>query len=308
MGRRILRRRGLHHRLFSEQEEPLPAGAGDGTAKGSRRSSGGLAPFPCCDARDGKDRWSKRIRDLCVANAGLRETQATIALLWAYLSPVKRGQASAAIREVLDGYRSGRLKARQSRRLSSDHVTHAGGVSVTVTADDLDRSWAAGFLDAEGCFGTYHSRPRKGGADWFRIRVSATQHGDVGVPADVLLRLHRALGSLGRIERHGDPDDFRWLAEGTDAVDCVLARTGRWLGTVKADQAQLALRRFRAQVRLRGSATHCVRGHEYTGSSIRGGRLRRICRPCDRINSRLRRAAAGILPRQFRNEARRYTF
>ncbi|TME70872.1 MAG: hypothetical protein E6H89_02440 [Chloroflexi bacterium] len=239
---------------------------------------------------------------------GFEETQATIALLWRYLGAVKRAQASAAIREVLDGYRSGRLKARPSRRASNDHVTHAATCSESASEDDFDRAWAAGFLDAEGCFGTYHSRPRKGGPDWYRIRVSATQHGVIGVPAEVLVRLHRALGGLGRIEKHGDPDDFRWLAEGTEAVDQVLARTGRWLGTVKADQAQLALRRFRAQVRLQGTATHCVRGHEYSGSSMRGGRLRRICRPCDRINARLRRAAAGILPRQFRNEARRYTF
>src|SRR4029077_11851899 len=117
-----------------------------------------------------------------------------------------------------------------------------------------------------------------------------------------------AFAGLGRIERHGDPDDFRWLAEGTEAVDYVLAQTGRWLGAVKTDQAQLALRCFRAQVRLKGSDTHCVRGHEYTGSSMRGGRLRRICRPCDRINARLQRAAAGIAPRQFSNVLRRYTF
>jgi len=236
------------------------------------------------------------------------ETQATIALLWCYLGLVKRVQATGAIREVLGGYRSGRLKARQRRRPLSDHVTHAASGSTIASPDDLERAWAAGFLDAEGCFGTYHSRPRKAGPAWYRIRVSATQHGETGVPAQVLIRLHHALGGLGRIERHGDPDDFRWLAEGTEAVDSVLACTNRWLGTTKTNQAQSALRRFRAQVRLLGSATHCVRGHEYTGSSIRGGRLRRICRPCDRFNSRLRRAAAGIRPRQFSKEARRYTF
>ncbi len=41
---------------------------------------------------------------------GFEETQAAIALLWRYLGPVKRAQATAAIREVLDGYRSGRQK------------------------------------------------------------------------------------------------------------------------------------------------------------------------------------------------------
>jgi len=239
---------------------------------------------------------------------GLEETQAAIALLWRYLGPVKRSQASAAIRHVLDRYRSGQLKARRSRPATHDHVNHAILVGAESDARIAERAWAAGFLDADGCFGTFHSAARKSGPDWFRIRVSASQHGQVGVPADVLVRLQRAFAGLGRIERHGDPDDFRWLAEGAEAVDYVLARTGRWLGTVKADQEQLALRRFRAQARLKGSDTHCLRGHEYAGLSIRGGRLRRICRPCDRINARLQRAAAGIPPRQFSNVRRRYTF
>jgi hypothetical protein len=59
---------------------------------------------------------------------------------------------------------------------------------------------------------------------------------------------------------------------------------------------------------LKGDRIHCFRGHEYTGSSIRGGRRRRICRPCDRIAARKRRAAAGIAARQFRDPSRRYTF
>ena len=238
---------------------------------------------------------------------GLEETQAAIALLWRFLGPVKRAQAATAIREVLDGYRSGRLKARESRRPTIEHIAHATSQSTTTSDDDLERAWAAGFIDAEGCFGTYHSRQRKRGPAWYRIRVSATQHGEVGAPADVLLRLHRALGGLGRIERHGDPDDFRWLAEGTDAVDYVLARTDRWLGPVKADQAQLALRHFRAQVRLKGNATHCVRGHPYSQVAMRGGRLRRICDTCDLLSERRARARRGIPPRQFKNVARRYT-
>ena len=239
---------------------------------------------------------------------GFEEAQATVALLWRYLGQVKRSQARAAICQVLDGYRSGRLRARRSRRATRNHAVHFLPTAGEPAAASLERAWAAGFLDAEGCFSTYHSQPRKGGPDWYRVRVSATQHGRVGVPADVLVRLQEAFEGLGRIERHGDPDDFKWLAEGTEAVDYVLARTAQWLGTVKAHQAEDALRRFRAQERLKGSATHCVRGHEYTGSSVRGGRVRRICRPCDRINSRSRRASAGIPPRQFKNVARRYTF
>ena len=239
---------------------------------------------------------------------GLEETQAAIALLWRYLGPVKRSQASAAIRQVLDGYRSGQVSARRSRRATNDHVDHAVLMASESDAGVVERAWAGGFLDAEGCFGTYRSRSRRGGPDWHRIRVSATQHGQVGVPADVLVRLQQAFAGLGRIEKHGDPDDFRWLAEGTEAVDYVLARTGRWLGTVKSDQAQMALRRFRAQVRLKGDAIHCVRGHSYTRIAMSGGRLRRICDTCDLLSERRQRASRGIPTRQFKDVARRYTF
>jgi hypothetical protein len=239
---------------------------------------------------------------------GLEETQAAIALLWRYLGPVKRSQARAAIRQVLDRYRSGQLKARRSGRGIHHHLDHADPTASEPAANVVERAWAAGFLDAEGCFGTYHSRSRSSGPDWHRVRVSATQHGQVDVPADVLIRLQRAFEGLGRIERHGDPDDFRWLAEGPEALDYVVARTGRWLGTVKSDQAQVALRRFRAQVRLKGDASHCVRGHSYTRIAISGGRLRRICDICDLLSERRQRASRGIPPRQFKNVARRYTF
>jgi hypothetical protein len=239
---------------------------------------------------------------------GFEETQAAIALLWRHLGPVKRAQAAAAIGEVLDGYRSGRLKARGSRRPRNDHIAHSATGSATAPAHDLERAWAAGFMDAEGCFGTYHSQARKRGPDWRRIRVSAAQHAQVGAPAEVLVRLQAAFSRLGRIKRHGDPDDYKWLAEGAGAVEHVLQRTAPWLGPVKLAQAALARETFGGQLRLRGNETHCVRGHAYTGSSMRGGRMRRICRPCDRITSRLRRAATGILPRQFKDVTRRYTF
>lgn len=238
----------------------------------------------------------------------LDETQATIALLWNQLGSVKRAQASVALKEVLDGYRTGHLRARARSVPRRAHLIHVASETARATTGDLERAWAAGFLDAEGSFGIRHSQPRKRGPDWYRLRVSASQHGEIGVPAGVLTRLQEALGSLGRIERHGDPDDFRWFAEGADAIEDVLSRTAPWLGAVKTEQAQRALDSFRAQVRFRGSALRCRRGHEYTGSSMRGGRFRRICRPCDRLNARLRRAAAGIPPRRFRDAARRYTF
>src|SRR4029079_16974383 len=118
---------------------------------------------------------------------GFEETQAAIALLWQYLGPVKRGQASAAIRQVLDGYRIGRLKARRRRHPSRHHVDHAVLMTSEPDADLVERAWAAGFLDGEGCFGTFRSQARKGGSDWLRVRVSASQHGEVGAPPDALV-------------------------------------------------------------------------------------------------------------------------
>ena len=238
---------------------------------------------------------------------GFEETQAAIALLWRYLGPVKRAQAAAAIREVLDGYRSGRLRARPSRRASSEHLAHAANPATSASPGDLERAWAAGFMDAEGCFGLARSMKRKKGPRWYRIRVSATQHGEVGIPAEVLRRLHAVFGGIGRIERHGDPDDYRWLAEGTDAVEYVLRRTEPWLGSIKVAQAKVTLEKFRGQVRLKGDATRCVRGHIYSGLAMRGGRLRRICNTCELLSERRRRAANGIPPRQFKNLGRRYT-
>lgn len=228
---------------------------------------------------------------------GFEETQATIALLWRYVGPIKRSQASAALKEALDGYRSGRLKARASRLERNDHVLHASAGSPPPKDDDVERAWAAGFLDAEGCFGLAQSAKRKNGPQWFKIRASATQHGEVGVPADVLKRLQAVFGGRGRIERHGDPDDYRWLVEGIDGVEYVLRRTEPWLGVVKRTQAAKALRGFRNQVRLKGDATHCVRGHAYSGVALRGGRLRRICRECSLLYRLRRQTVKPIRPR-----------
>src|SRR6266542_809380 len=79
-----------------------------------------------------------------------------------------------------------------------------------VDVHKLERAWAAGFLDAEGCFGLAHSHARKRGPAWYRVRASVSQHGEVSRPPEALLRLQRILG-VGKIERHGDPDDFKWL-------------------------------------------------------------------------------------------------
>ncbi|MGH2451921.1 MAG: hypothetical protein ACRDGE_11785 [Candidatus Limnocylindria bacterium] len=234
------------------------------------------------------------------------EAQATIALLWAELGSGKRVQAAGAMNAVREQYRSGAFQRRALRR--SPVARAAPPLDGEPSADTLDRAWAAGFLDAEGWFGVSRSMPRKKAPAWYRIRVSASQHGSADEPPEVLIRLRRALGGLGRIERHGDRDDHKWLAEGTPAIERVLDLAGPWLTGSKLDQAHAALRAFRAQLRLRGDAERCARGHLYTGLKETGHRRQQVCSACDRLRSRMHRAAAGIPPRPFRNLARRYTF
>jgi len=246
----------------------------------------------------GRYRWESR---------SFGEGQATIALLWRYLGQVKRAQATRAIRAYLGQYASGKRRARPTRFKVVSHDVHARAGALIPPPAEIERIWAAGFFDAEGCFGVARWKPRKRGPAWYRIRASATQHGETGIPAQVLLRLRTALDGMGRIECHGEADDFRWLVEGEERIQQVLIRIGPWLGDQKREQAAEALARFRAQVRLKGDQMRCVRGHAYTRVGVRGGRLRRVCNPCERITSRMRRAAQGIRPRQFKNIARIYT-
>jgi hypothetical protein len=121
-----------------------------------------------------------------------------------------------------------------------------------------------------------------------------------------LRRLHRIL-DVGRIERHGEPDDYKWTAEGMIAIESVLGVVGPWLGTVKREQARDSMRAFTGQVRLKGNRTHCKRGHAYDRRVTRNGRTRVFCNACHRLRERRQRALLGIAPRQFKNVARRYT-
>lgn len=236
---------------------------------------------------------------------GFQEAQATIALLWSHLGPVKRAQAAAATRAVAQQYTSGAYKPRGPRKKGQKHDVHAAILPSVATSTDLDLAWAAGFLDGEGHFGVPRAVPRKDGTSWRRIRVSASQHSEPGNPAEVLLRLKHVLG--GRIERHGDADDFRWVIESASTIEAVFALVRSWLGTVKQDQARRAIDGFRSQTRLHGTSDRCVRGHEYEHIYVSGTGPKRRCNACARVISRLKRASEGIKPRQFRNIARRYT-
>lgn len=237
---------------------------------------------------------------------GRLEAFAALALLWNDLGAVKREQANRAIREVLDHHERRAFVSRggHHQREVEDIIASVLPIEWTATPE-TDRAWAAGFLDGEGCFGLARGGSRQRGPDWYRVRASAAQHGLPGTPPEVLVRLQRVLG--GRIERHGEPDDFKWVAEGGSLVEQVLERVGAHLGAVKRADAQRALAAFKAQVRLKGDGERCVRGHLYTYIALRDCRLRKVCLECARILGRRARARHGIAPRQFRNEARGYT-
>jgi hypothetical protein len=230
------------------------------------------------------------------------EARLVLDLMWPHLGDIKRAQATRAIELVEQQYASGAYRRRPARRRRPEPPTVRDR-----TVSDLERAWAAGFLDAEGCFGLARAGARRKGPDWYRIRVSASQHGAVGSPAAVLLKLQSVFGGLGRIECHGEPDDFRWCAEGLESIERVLEITRPWLGDEKSADAAAALAAFRSQVRLKGDSVRCVRGHEYSYTAMRGGRMRRICNACARLQDRRERARQGIPPRAFKNIARRYT-
>jgi len=232
---------------------------------------------------------------------------ATIDALRPWIGKVKRDQAKAATATVDEQYVSGRYRARPGRRRPAIASVRTSASITGAQRARLDGAWAAGFLDGEGCFGLVRAHSRVGGRPWYRIRASSTQHGEVGIPAPVLRRLHRVLG-VGHIECHGEPDDYKWVAEGIPAIEHVLEVVGPWLGSVKREQARDVMAAFTAQVRLKGGSTHCKRGHKYDHvGRRRNGTLHRRCNACARLLGRQARARQGIAPRQFKNVARRYT-
>lgn len=121
----------------------------------------------------------------------------------------------------------------------------------------------------------------------------------------VLIRFAEAV-AVGRIECHGERDDFKWVCERLAQIEAAIETLRPWLGIKKLDQAADALRRFQAQPRVRGTSERCVRGHPYDSHRTKGGRVRKTCNACARLRDRAKRAAKGIPPRQFKNVARRY--
>lgn len=234
------------------------------------------------------------------------EGQAAVALLWSQIGRVKREQAASALGRFHAQYGPSGIRSRAARRTRLAHADHATGSTPILAPGTLDLAWSAGFLDGEGHFGLPRAAERKNGPPWHRVRVSATQKGLPARPPEVLFKLQLILG--GNIERHGEPDDFRWLTEGIHRVEDVFLRVRPCLGTVKQEQALVAIEGFRGQARLHGNSERCIRGHPYDRVYLSSTGPKRRCSACARILSRLYRAARGISPRPFSDTARRYNF
>ena len=142
-------------------------------------------------------------------------------------------------------------------------------------------SLAAGFLDARAVLGSIVVRSvfegQLGTGSAFRPISMESSHRSRSTG-----KAAACLGGIGRIDRHGSADDYKWSAEGRSMIEHVLATTSPWLGVEKNEEATTALAKFSAQPRLKGDATHCVRGHSYSGFAMKGGRRRRICNACER--------------------------
>jgi hypothetical protein len=109
---------------------------------------------------------------------------------------------------------------------------------------------------------------------------------------------------VGRMERHGEIDDFKWATEGVINVRGVLERLRPWLGSVKIAQATEALATAGSS-RVRGDAEHCIRGHTYDHIYVRpDGTVRHRCNTCMRDRARAIRASQGIAPRTTNSEKR----
>lgn len=235
---------------------------------------------------------------------GFVDGQATLALVWGSLGHVKRLQAARAMKTVISQYRSGRYLPRGPKSPSSrTHPAHQ--VTRTTDATSVPRAWAAGLFDAEGWIGLKRGRPRADGTEWYRVRASVSQHGSEGVSAQVLSRFASVVG-VGRIECHGKSDDFKWVCDRLDDIMTAMEVLRPWLGQMKREQADEAMRRFRGQHRVRGDRERCARGHVYDAYRMKSVGMRHICRTCARLRDRVKRSRAGIPPRPFTRLSRRY--
>lgn len=203
------------------------------------------------------------------------QARATIALLRPWIGPVKRGQAARALAAVDTQYALGRVRGRPGRRRSPIIIPPVRrGILGSVARRRLDRAWAAGFLDAVGCFGLARARPRVGGLPWYRIRASAAQHGESAHPRSCFAACTASSPSAA-----SNATANRMTTSGCPRVFLLCSAFSKSL----------------------------ARGLAASNGNRRDMRSPRRCNACRRLLDRRKRAALGIAPRPFKDLARRYT-
>lgn len=151
------------------------------------------------------------------------------ALLWPYLSNVKRAQFAAAA-------------VRMKRPLpgSLDHIGR-----------EFETAWAAGLFDGEGTFGAYAS-PRMR-PSWRGVSMEIPQSSADGIP-EALLRFRAAVGvgSVSGPRIVPSPwtrlPQYRWRASGRHVCSAAIRVIWPWLGEVKRFEIRAAMQHLDTDV------------------------------------------------------------
>lgn len=189
-----------------------------------------------------------------------------IALLWPWLSRVKREQAIAAFGKI-----SERLSGQKLDIFLREHGIYARPPAVART-ESHRVAWAAGLFDGEGS--TWADLYQGIDACSYTPVVCVRQSSGSGIP-EVLTRFKRAVGGLGKINgpwsEPDHTDSYQWRLTGRRAVMVLKMLENHW-GPVKRAQARrvMALVENTPKPYVGGKRkTVCIRGHLYPKERIR---------------------------------------
>jgi len=236
--------------------------------------------------------YSRRVYRLASSSASM--TLRLAALLWPWLSRVKRAQAIAAFRkrrELLGG------KA-LDRFLATHAVSARPKPGLNTPMHRL--AWAAGLFDGEGWTG-YLTFARKRGTA-YKLGMSVRQSDRHEVP-EVLQRFKTIAGAGtidGPYRSKGRMPSYMWRESNRERIQRVAARLYPFLGPVKRAQARSAITLVTSTPRLSSAPprlTHCHRGHPFPKERRiylhnNGWRQLEGCKPCNYL-MRTQRAKRG---------------
>lgn len=220
-------------------------------------------------------------------SGGASATLRLAALLWPWLSRVKRAQAIAAFRkrrELLGG------KA-LDRFLAAHGVAGRPPAHLNTTVHQI--AWAAGLFDGEGWTG-YFTFKRKRGTS-YKLGISVRQSDRDGIPE--VLRRFRAVAGVGTIDgpyyAKGRMPSYMWREPNRARIQQVVKRLNPYLGPVKRAQARGAIALVVSTPRLSSAPpqrTHCHRGHRFPKNrrafTSRGWRQLVGCKICIAMGKR----------------------